>query len=155
MSGRRELSFAGLDEVMPEVDRLLAGHETVGRWSLGRICNHLATGVRLSFEGGPGPAGPPVREAEAVRRLFFRRGRFPDRIEAPHPLLVPEADLDARTEADALRAALGRFVVAEGPFSTHPALGTLTKDEWSWFHCIHSAHHLGFASPCGPRGAGP
>ena len=39
---RRALSFTSLAEVMPEVDRLFQGHRTVGNWSLGQICNHLA-----------------------------------------------------------------------------------------------------------------
>ena len=34
--GRRELSFNSLDEVMPDVERLLEGHSTVGHWSLAR-----------------------------------------------------------------------------------------------------------------------
>ncbi|MFI5459648.1 MAG: DUF1569 domain-containing protein [Isosphaerales bacterium] len=53
MAGRRELSFASLDEVMPDVERLLAGHATVGQWSLGQICNHLATGFNLIQRVGP------------------------------------------------------------------------------------------------------
>jgi len=36
MADRRDLSFTSLDEVMPDVKRLLAGHVTVGQWSLGR-----------------------------------------------------------------------------------------------------------------------
>jgi hypothetical protein len=49
---RRQLAFASLDEVMPDVERLLTGHVTVGRWSLGQICNHLAAALRLTLRGG-------------------------------------------------------------------------------------------------------
>jgi hypothetical protein len=48
MAERRELTFASLDDVMPDVERLLAGHVTVGRWTLGQILNHLATATHLS-----------------------------------------------------------------------------------------------------------
>ena len=41
--GRRAIQFESLDEIMPEVDRLLEGHTTVGNWSLAQICRHLAT----------------------------------------------------------------------------------------------------------------
>ena len=51
MAERRNLSFSRLDEVMPDVDRLLAGHRTVGNWSLGQICNHLAKGIQGSIDG--------------------------------------------------------------------------------------------------------
>ena len=36
MTERRTLTFARLDDVMPEVDRLLAGYEAIGMWSLGQ-----------------------------------------------------------------------------------------------------------------------
>ena len=44
--GRRTLSYHSFDEVMPDVERLLAGHTTVGNWSLAQICRHLATVMR-------------------------------------------------------------------------------------------------------------
>ena len=44
--GRRTLRFNSLDEVMPEVERLLKGHSTVGTWSLAQICRHLSTVMR-------------------------------------------------------------------------------------------------------------
>ena len=50
---RRSLTFASLDEVMPDVDRLLRGHTTVGNWSLGQICGHLAQGVDRTIGGFP------------------------------------------------------------------------------------------------------
>lgn len=31
--GRRSLRYGSLDEVKPDVERLLAGHTTVGNWS--------------------------------------------------------------------------------------------------------------------------
>jgi hypothetical protein len=145
MAGRRELAFASLDEVMPEVERLMAGHVTVGRWTLGQICNHLATVINWLQEGGPDSTLQTV--SEAIRQRFFRRGRFPEGVEAPHPSLLPKPGLDARTEAEALREALDRFVSATEPFAAHPILGPLTREEWTRFHCMHCAHHLGFAIP--------
>jgi hypothetical protein len=56
--GRRRLSFRRLDEVMPDVDRLLIGHRAVGRWTLGQICNHLAASFRHSVAGFPDPPAP-------------------------------------------------------------------------------------------------
>jgi Protein of unknown function (DUF1569) len=146
MAERRDLTFANLDDVMPEVGRLLAGHTTVGRWTLGQICNHVAAALRLTLEAPPTPA-EPTREQRVARRLFFRSGRFPEGMEAPIPVLQPQLGLDAATEAEALRVAIGRFASASGPFPAHPVLGPLTKEEWIRFHCLHCAHHLGFAVP--------
>jgi hypothetical protein len=146
MAERRALSFASLDDVMPEVDRLLAGHTTVGRWSLAQILYHVAAAIRLGLDAPPG-ASEPTREQDVARRLFFRAGRFPEGGQVPIPLLSPPPGLDAHTEAANLRSVLERFASATGPFPAHPRLGRLTKDEWSRFHCMHCAHHLGFTVP--------
>ncbi|MGE5756422.1 MAG: DUF1569 domain-containing protein [Planctomycetaceae bacterium] len=76
MAGRRELTFACLDDVMTEVERLPAGHETVGPWSLGQSCNHMATAVRLTMEVPPDPAAPPVPGAVHCRPFRSRRTRL-------------------------------------------------------------------------------
>jgi hypothetical protein len=145
MHDRRTLDFGSLDEVLAEVDRLLAGHRTVGRWTLGQILYHLATAIRVTCRGRPVPEARPV--SDEVRERFFRLRRFPEGLEAPHPRLVPPVDADARTEAEALRQAIARWAAAPGPFSAHPLLGPMNKVEWTQFHCIHCAHHLGFAIP--------
>lgn len=46
---RRTLNFTSLDQVLPDVE----GHTTVGQWSLGQVCNHLALTGRLSMDGFP------------------------------------------------------------------------------------------------------
>ena len=44
--GRRTLSYGNLDDIMPDVERLLDGHTTVGNWSLAQMCQHLAAVMR-------------------------------------------------------------------------------------------------------------
>ena len=146
MVARRRLEFASLEEVMPEVERLLAGHTTVGGWTLAQICNHLATGIRLTLDAPIRPT-EPTREQDVARRRFFSRSQFPEGMVVPIPVLVPQADLDAHTEAGSLRDAVARFTACAGPFPAHPRLGPLTREEWTQFHCMHCAHHLGFAVP--------
>jgi hypothetical protein len=152
MAERRELTFASLDDVMPDVEHLLAGHVTVGQWSLAQICHHLATGIRLTLDA---PLRPfeSTRETDIARRRFLRQGQFPEGMEAPIPALRPPSGLDAATEAEALREVIGRFASSAGPFPAHPRLGPMTRDEWIRFHCLHCAHHLGFAVPQGARTA--
>ncbi|MGP0065369.1 MAG: DUF1569 domain-containing protein [Isosphaeraceae bacterium] len=146
MAERRELTFASLDEVMPDVERLLAGHVTVGRWTLGQILNHLATAIRLTTDT-PANSAEPTREQDVFRRRFFHRGRFADGIEVPLPVMLPQPGLDRRAEADSLRHAIARYTSFDGPFPAHPRLGPMTGEEWTRFHCIHCAHHLGLAVP--------
>src|SRR5262249_6545128 len=114
MPERRDLRFDSLDDVMHDVDQLLPGHVTVGRWSLGQICNHLATGIVLSMSGSPDPSLRPM--PEAVRQRFLRREKFPEGATAPLAELLPREGLDARKEAEALRSAIDRFRRSEGPF---------------------------------------
>jgi hypothetical protein len=148
MPERRTLTFDGLDDVMAEVDRLLAGHETVGRWTLGQILYHLATAVRLSLEASEDATAvvEPDR-ARTLRRLLFRAGRFPDGADPPLTILLPPDSCDSDVQAEALRDAIARFLRADEPFASHPVLGAMSKAEWTRFHAMHGAHHLGFAIP--------
>jgi hypothetical protein len=146
MAERRILEFTSLDDVMPEVERLLAGHVTVGTWSLGQICHHLATGIRLTLNA-PKRQRETTPEQDVARHEFFREGKFPDGMPAPIAALVPPPDRDTHTEAEALRAAIRRFVETDRALPAHPRLGPMTREDWTRFHCMHCAHHLGFAVP--------
>lgn len=145
---RRPLAFASLDRVMPDIDRLLGGHTTVGHWSLGQICNHLTQSLTWTVDGFPSLTPWVVRKT--IGPLFLRRilktGRFPGGIKLPKAYL-PKPGLDARAEAEALRAALWHFASHTGPLSDHPMAGQIARAEWERFHCIHYAHHLGFVLP--------
>ncbi len=145
MPERRMLNFASMDEIMLDVERLLQGHSTTGEWTLAQILHHLATSIRLTTLGRAGST--TGQGSEEFRRRFFGSRRFPEGLEAPHPRLIPPADADVHVQKKALQEAIARFIAAAGPFPAHPLLGPLSKDEWSQFHCIHCAHHLGFAIP--------
>lgn len=150
MAERRDLSFNTLDRVMPDVDQLLEGHETLGNWSLGQICNHLATVVAGSVDGFPFHAPWIYRKTMGVlrRRKIFKDGRIATGIR--HPIqFSPKPELDARAEAEALRATLRYYAGFQEPLAMHPILGWLTRDEWDRLHRIHCAHHLSFVLPRG------
>jgi len=148
MPARRELSFHSLNDVMPDVDRLLEGHETVGNWSLGQICNHLANAVQLSVEGIPFRFPWIVRAVVApwVKGPIFRTGKMREGVKLPAKAL-PKPGLDARAEAEALRAALNYYARVTEPLANHPMFGAMSRAEWDRLHCIHCAHHLSFARP--------
>ena len=145
MAERRQLTFASLDDVMPDVEHLLRGHITVGQWTLGQICRHLTSTFRWLSKRGPDATLPPV--PEAIRQRLLSVGRMREGVQAPHPSLLPPPDLDGRTEADILREAITCFASVTDPLPAHPVLGPMTRDEWIRFHCIHCAHHLSFAVP--------
>ena len=150
---RCPLTFASLDDVMPDVDRLLEGHTTLGNWSLGQICAHLARAITCSVDGFPEKAPWLVRRTLGRLALWWmlRRGRFAEGMRAP-PACQPRPGADARAEAEALRAALRRFGSHPGPLAEHPLAGTVSRGAWERFHRIHCAHHLSFALPTGGEG---
>jgi hypothetical protein len=49
-AGRRQIVFHRLDEIMQDVERLLAGHSTIGRWTLAHILNHLTNSIQSPEE---------------------------------------------------------------------------------------------------------
>jgi len=149
--GRRVLTYSTVDDIMPDVDRLLLGHHTVGKWSLGQICKHLSGAILASLEGFPvRPLPRPLQATvgRAILRQMFRTGRIGEGVWLPKKI-APQPGLDARAEAEALRGALKVFAAEPEPKGVHPFFGKLTRAEWERFHCIHSAHHLSFAVPFG------
>jgi hypothetical protein len=147
-AARRSLEFASLDRVMPDVDQLLAGHTTVGHWSLGQICNHLTQSLTWTVEGYPKLVPWLVRKTVGplLLKRILRTGRFPDGIKLPARYL-PKPELDDRAEAEALRAALWHLAAHSGPLADHPMAGPIPRADWERFHCIHCARHLSFALP--------
>lgn len=150
-AGHRALTFDTIDRVMPDVDRLLAGHKTLGQWSLGQICSHLSRAVVGSVDGFPGRAPWIVRKTvgPVIFGHIVRTGGMREGIKLP-PDVLPRPGLDARAEAEALRAALRMFAAHTGPVAEHPIFGRLTRDQWERLHCVHCAHHLSFVLPDEP-----
>lgn len=148
MADRRTLCFSRLEEVMPDVDRLLEGYTTAGPWSLGMICNHLGSMLQGSVEGFSVrvPWLARARAAWIGKRTILRSGHVPE-IATLSAELAPRPGLDDRAEAEALRAALRFYALHDGPMAGHPLLGKLTRADWDRLHCIQSAHHLSFARP--------
>ena len=148
MSDRRPLTIGRVEEIMPEVDRLLAGHTTVGNWSLGQICNHLSAAIRMSVEGFGVMAPWPIRVTvgKLAKRSILAKGEMKPGFKLPEKF-VPVAGLDARAEAEALRASIGYYLANPTPRSPHPFFGSMSGSEWDRLHCIHAAHHLRFAVP--------
>lgn len=148
-SQQRRLTFTSLDQIMPEVDRLLSAEYTLaGQWSVGQICKHLTNAITFSVEGYPALAPWIVRKTigPVLMQRILKKGVFPQGIGLPAKF-APKPGCDARAEAEALRAALRHYQGHTGAMGEHPLSGKLTRAQWDAFHIIHSAHHLGFVVP--------
>jgi hypothetical protein len=148
MSNRRKLTITSLDQVMPEVDRLLEGYTKDGNWSLGQVCNHLSAMVVCSMDGFPEqlPWLFRVTIGALKKRRVLATGMMPQGINLPDRH-APKPNLDDRIEAEALRTALRRYATYAGAMAVHPAFGPSTNAEWTQIHCIHIGHHLSFLRP--------
>ena len=147
-SDRRPLQFASIAEIMPDVDRLLAGHRTVGLWSLGQICEHLATVTNWFLDrpaDSPQP-DPAQLKGAPEKREVFETGQLPEGMPLPAMLAPPDA-VDAAEGARRLGRVLARFQESPPPQAPHRLFGSLSKAEWDRVVCIHSAHHLSFVHP--------
>src|SRR4051794_3489756 len=145
--GRRTLGFHSLDEIMPDVERLLEGHATVGHWSLAQICRHLSTVMRRVVDlPASTPHDPSQWVGEERKRQVLESGMLPEGIPGP-PEIMPAKTLDEREEAEGLRRAIAHYRASPGPVIPHRIFGPLTRDEWDRLQLIHVAHHLSFAVP--------
>lgn len=145
---RRPLKFASFDEIVPDIERLIGGHRTVGNWTLGQICDHLAAVHRLLVDA-PAPPEPsvPTPGQEEQKRRFFATGEVGEGRPMPGVLHTPAAK-DAAEAAEEVRDSLAYYRAATtAPATEHPWLGPLTKDQWDQVVLIHAAHHLSFAIP--------
>ena len=144
---RRVLRFADFDDVMPDVERLLQGHRTVGHWSLGQICGHLAKVLRRVVDlPATTPQDPSLWVSEEKKREVLESGSIPEGFPAPAEVVSHES-LDAAEEAEGLRQAIAYYKASNGPVIAHRFFGPLTKAEWDQIQLIHVAHHLSFAVP--------
>jgi hypothetical protein len=146
--GRRSLRFGSLDEVMPDVERLLEeGHTTVGTWTLAQLCRHVATVMRRVVDlPASTPSDPSQWVGDERKREVLETGLLPEGLPGP-PELMPVDTSDARQEAEGLRQAIAHYKASPGPVIPHRLFGPLTKEEWDRLQLIHVAHHLSFAVP--------
>ena len=146
---RRTLRYESLDEVMPDVERLLEGHETVGQWSLAEICAHLAATIRRAVDTPASTShDPSLLFGPEQRAAVFATGQLPEELPRPAALVAPET-IGEREAAERLREAIGDYAASPGPVAPHRYFGPMTKDEWDRLQRIHCAHHLSFALPTG------
>jgi hypothetical protein len=146
-TGRRSLDFQSFDEVMPDVDRLLQGHATVGNWSLAQICRHTAAVLRRVVDAPAStPQDPSLWVSEDQKRQVLESGQVPEGLPGP-PEVMPAETMSEREEAEGLRQAIAHYTASPGPVIAHRRFGPLTRVEWDRAQLIHIAHHLSFVVP--------
>lgn len=158
---RRALRFAGLDDLIAELDRIQQAHDagslrTTGNWTAGQILGHLAAFWQAAIDGFPPEMAPPWAVRVAARLLFRRKaisgattpaGFKPPRAARAHMEFGPETTFEAGMSS--LRAQIERTRRGERFAKPSPLLGELTHDEWLRLQLGHCQLHLGFVEIAG------
>jgi hypothetical protein len=146
LTTRRELKLHSLGNIREELQRLTAGPvETTGSWTYYQIITHCRYPFIAAWNGPLGEGHTPdAAKLEMLAKLVERGFMRPDL-----PIILPESAVeglrgDVRAAESLLREAMDRFERYEGPNSLHPFFGKLTKEEWTKFLVVHTAHHLGY-----------
>ena len=148
--GRRELTFASLDEVVADAEKLVASPNTkmLGNWPLSQLLTHLATAVNGSIDGYSAKAPWLVRLIGPLLKGRFLKNKMSPGFKLPKDVEVGffPAVPSPQEALEELRAAVVRLKT-EKMTTRHPVLGKLTHEEWTRLHLRHAELHLSFAIP--------
>ncbi|MBC8355020.1 MAG: DUF1569 domain-containing protein [Planctomycetes bacterium] len=152
VEGRRELQFQSLDDVLADLDQLASGEvKTLGNWSLGQICGHLAAGMSSALDGSS--FNPPFifRLIGPFMKKKFLTGKMPTGFKIPKAAegqFLPSNDVETEAAVGELRSAIERLKAAsDADLVRHPMFGEMTKHEAEQFHLRHAEMHLSFVVP--------
>lgn len=151
---RRQITFHSLDDILPDVRRLAPAHHTLGQWTLGQICWHLAVTVDASIDG------MNLRNHRRKRRLIgLLLFRYTLRFGIPpnytvDTALTPPSHVALSAAMMDLERSLLRYRQHTGPLRPHALFGRLSRSGWDRMHLLHAAHHLSFVIPANTRGEG-
>jgi hypothetical protein len=150
VSGRRELHFHSLDEVVADAERLVASPTTkmLGNRSLGELLGHLATAINGSIDGVSIKVPlilrliAPLLKGWLIKRPMAAGFELPAEAEAK---FYPPVS-SAHEGLQKLQTAVGRLRT-EKMAAKNPVLGKLTPEQWTQLHLRHAELHLSFAVP--------
>jgi hypothetical protein len=151
LTGRRELQFNSLEEILAEVDRLADSREirTLGNWSAGQIFEHVARVMEKSIDGFDSKLPAIMRfilgrtmKSRMLNKPMAAGFKIPRK--AGSELIAPATSLEEGLAH--IRTALHRLQ-NEPSRVPSPFLGSMTRDEWTKLHCRHAELHFSFLIP--------
>ena len=149
---RRQLRFNSIDEVLQEIDRIVAADQagtlrTLGNWTPGQIMGHLAAWTNYSYDGYPLKA-PPWFIRIILRMLvkkYLRKGMpSGQRIPGVENGTYGTALFTTAEGADQLRRALRRLESDEVAKFDSPGFGVMSDEDRLQLNFRHAELHLSF-----------
>lgn len=149
---RRKLRFANTDDLLAEIDRVVAADRAgtlkrLGNWTPGQIMGHIAAWINYGYDGYP-LRRPPWFIRFILRRIvkkYLRDGM-------PAGVRIPRVEngttgidvLSTDEGANRLRSALQRLESNEVPAHDSPAFGPMSHPDRIQLNLRHAELHLGF-----------
>jgi len=145
-TGRRNLTFKSLDDVLADLDAIEVKQLSVlGNWSVGQILLHLSVPMNGAIDGIEFVLPWHIRLAARMFKPLLLRMKMPPGFKLPPKaleLLVPGPTSDEVGFAS-LRQAITRMK-SDQRRKPHPVLGPLSVEEWEKMMCRHCELHLSF-----------
>ena len=146
VSGRRNVDFSSYQDILDDV-RSLASRPTrqLGNWSLGEICEHLASAMNMAVDGPPVQALVAYSHGRTTDQeaLFCRDHSSPASSCQATPRRSCPSGADTDKGITALARAIER-IQRTADRKPHPIFGRMTNEEWDRMQFLHSAMHLSF-----------
>jgi len=152
---RRALRFESIDEVLVEVERVVASDAAgtlrrTGTWTPGQVLGHLAAWIEYGYDGYP--LKPPpffIRWILRARLQKMLAGGMPAGVRIPGVAggttgAEPQATAEA---AGRLRRAFERLRSGEECPYDSPAFGAMSHADRVRLNLRHAELHLGFLHP--------
>ena len=155
VTDRRRLRFASLDDVIADVERIVAADRAgnlrrTGNWTAGQCFGHLAAWMTFAYEGFP-MRRPPwfIRWLIRRKKAKYLHEGMPAGVRIPgvkggtaatEPLSIEEG-------AARLRRAIQRLKSNEPEKFESPAFGPLSHEERVALNLRHAELHLSFLHP--------
>ncbi|MBC7817627.1 MAG: DUF1569 domain-containing protein, partial [Planctomycetaceae bacterium] len=128
---------------------LLGNHHTVGKWSFGQNCQHLAKAMNASIDGFGVQAPWWVRWliAPVVKNSFLTKPmKAGFKLPKQCASLLPDDSVTADEGLRQLKVAVERLA-HETPTAPHPAFGKMASEEIMQLHLRHCELHMSFIVP--------
>ena len=144
VTGRRQVSYASLDEFLADAERLANKEEvrTLGNWSQGQIYEHLARALDTSIDGVDISFPAPARWLMTLlMKKKFLYKELPAGFKVSGKVVPDETTVEQGLNS--LRQAVERQK-ADSTRVPHPGFGKLSLDEWEAFNLRHAELHMSF-----------
>jgi hypothetical protein len=149
VTGRREVAYESLDDVLMDAEKLVANHQTkmLGNWTLGQMLAHLAAALHMSIDGSDHRPPWYIRLlGPFLKRMVLRK--MSAGFQLPKPVadkIIPADPVAPQEGLRLLQEAVSRFR-SDLSRKPHNVFGKMTGAEWHQLHLRHAELHMSFAT---------